>query len=143
MIGLSKFLRFIKHWTGNCIRVAKISYLRLNGIKLGENCMISLGAKIDLRRGQISIGNNVSITHGCVILSHDAAARKIDPNDDGCGSITINDNVFIGVNTVILRNVEIGENTIIGAGSVVSKSLPANVVAAGSPAKIIREINPQ
>lgn len=140
MNSINKILRKFKHHAGGLIRIFKISYLRLNGIEIGENCMISLCAKIDLRRGKISIGDNVTITHGCVILSHDASAVKIDPKDDGYGSIYIDDNVFIGVNSVVLRNVEIGKNTIVGAGSVVSKSLPSNVVAFGSPAKVIKKL---
>ena len=57
------------------------------------------------------------------------------------GNVVIKDNVFIGVNTVILKGVTIGENSIIGAGSVVAKDIPANSVAVGNPAKVIHKID--
>jgi len=55
--------------------------------------------------------------------------------------IEIGDNVWIGGNTVINPGVKIGANTVIGSGSVVTKDIPENVVAAGNPCKLIREIN--
>lgn len=101
--------------------------------------MISLGAKLDLRRGSIIIGNNCTITYGCVILSHDAAAAKLNKKSE---FITrIEDNVFIGVNSVVLPGITIGENSIIGAGSVVTKDIPPNCIAAGNPAKILKAIS--
>lgn len=54
--------------------------------------------------------------------------------------VTIENNVWIGSHVVINPGVTIGENTVIGAGSVVTKDIPANVVAAGAPCKVIREI---
>ena len=55
--------------------------------------------------------------------------------------ITIGDKVWIGANTIVLPGVTIGENSVIGAGSVVTKDIPANVIAFGSPCKVYREIN--
>ena len=55
------------------------------------------------------------------------------------GNIKFGDNVWLTMNVIVLPGVEIGSNTIIGAGSVVTKSIPANVIAAGNPAKVIRE----
>ena len=55
--------------------------------------------------------------------------------------ITIGDNVWIGANVIVLPGVTMGENSVIGAGSVVTKDLPANVVAFGSPCRVYREIN--
>ena len=52
----------------------------------------------------------------------------------------IGNNVFIGMNTTILKGTTIGDNVIIGAGSVVTKNIPAGVIVAGNPAKVIREI---
>jgi len=53
--------------------------------------------------------------------------------------VTIGKNVFIGLNVIILKGVTIGDNSIIAAGSVVSDSIPANVLAAGMPAKVIKQ----
>ncbi|WP_170287481.1 acyltransferase [Halioglobus maricola] len=102
--------------------------------------MISLGAKIDLRRGAISIGDNCLITHGCYVLSHDGAAHVLDEADDGTGYVKVGSNVFIGVNSVVMRNVTIGDHAVIGAGSVVNRDIPPGVVAAGNPIRILSEL---
>lgn len=67
--------------------------------------------------------------------------RHINPEDDGSGEVIIGDDVYVGVNSVILRNVRIGKNSVIGAGSVVVKDIPPNVVAVGNPAAVIKEID--
>ncbi|MBU3948089.1 MAG: acyltransferase [Proteobacteria bacterium] len=118
----------------------KKSFYRRAGVKIGNGGMISLSAKLDVRREKVIIGDNCTITSGCVILSHDATAKRLDPLDDGAGEIIIEDNVFIGVNSVILRNVRIGKNSIIGAGSLVSKNVPSNVIVVGNPARVLRNI---
>ena len=109
------------------------------GISIGKDCMISWGAKLDVYRGNIIIGDRCTITHGCVILSHDRSKKRFDLNDKGQGTVRLGNDVFIGVNSVILRDVTIGDYSIVGAGSVVTKDVPPNVVVAGNPAKIIRE----
>lgn len=131
------------HNSGNLLRWLLVNYLRMTGIRIGHGTMISLRAKLDTRRGRIVIGNHCIITYGCVILSHDAAACRINPGDAGEGEVIIEDNVFIGVNTIILRNVTIGRNSIIGAGSVVSRSIPPNCVAMGNPACVVKELQPR
>jgi len=133
-------VRKLVHYLGNILRFFQISFLRASGAKIGKNTMISLGAKIDVRRGKVEIGDNCLITHGCYILSHDGAAHVLDENDSGSGFVKIGEHVFIGVNTVVMRNVTIGSNSIIGSGSVVNKDIPEGVVAVGNPIKIIKQI---
>jgi len=133
-------IRKFIHFFGNLLRFIHLVFLRASGVKIGKNTMISLGAKIDTRRGEVIIGNNCLITHGCYILSHDGAAHMLNSDDDGKGKVKIGNNVFIGVNSVVLRNVSIGDNSIIGAGSLVNIDIPEGVVAAGNPVKIIKEI---
>jgi acetyltransferase-like isoleucine patch superfamily enzyme len=140
MNTLSQILRKVIHLMGNFLRYLQTSYLRLTGVKIGKNTMISLRAKIDVRRGKVVIGDNCHITYGCVILSHDGSARQINPNNDGEGSVVIGNNVFVGVNSVILPNVTIGDSSVIGAGSVVTKDIPPGVVAVGNPARVIQQI---
>lgn len=134
-------IRIMIHFLGNFFRQFRLFFLRKSGIKIGNNTMISLGAKLDLRRGEIQIGDNCLITHGCYILSHDGAAHVIDEKDKGDGKVIIGDNVFIGVNTVVLRNVTIGDNVVIGAGSVVNKDIPSGSLAVGNPAKVIKSLS--
>lgn len=136
----SNALRQAIHHVGNLLRFIKVSYLRAAGVQIGQNTMVSLGAKIDVRRGNVKIGNDCHITYGVVILSHDGAARQIDPGDDGEGAVVIGNGVFVGVNSVILKGVTIGDNSVIAAGSVVSTNVPPNTVVAGNPARILREI---
>lgn len=135
-----KTLKNFKYYLSQLLRSIRIVLLKAQGIQIGRNTMISMGAKIDTHRGRISIGNNCLITNGVKIVSHDGASRMIDLNDNGDGVVIIGNNVFIGVNSVILRNVKIGDNAIIGAGSVVNRDVPPCVVVAGNPAKIVKEL---
>ncbi|MTE26545.1 acyltransferase [Winogradskyella ouciana] len=135
---MKTLIRFLIHYLGNIIRFIRLSLLRLSGATIGKNTMISMGAKIDTRRGKITIGDHCLITHGCYILSHDGAAHVINPSDLGSGFVDIGNHVFIGVNTVVMRNVSIGDHAIIGAGSVVNKDIPEGAIAAGNPVKILK-----
>lgn len=91
---------------------------------------------------KITIGKNVLIGPNVILCT---TGHPVHPKHraDGMYSfpITIEDNVWIGANVVVLPGVTIGENSVIGAGSVVTKDIPANVVAFGSPCKVYREIN--
>ena len=137
---ISSVIKALIHNFGNLLRCIHASYLKMIGVQIGEHTMISLRAKLDTRRGKIIIGKNCHITYGCIILSHDGSVKQRVPGDSGLGKVIIGDNVFIGVNSVILPNVKIGNNSVIGAGSVVTKDIPANVVAAGNPARVINNI---
>ncbi|WHY69472.1 sugar O-acetyltransferase [Neobacillus sp. SuZ13] len=91
----------------------------------------------------IYIGNNVLIGPNVTI---DAGTHPIHPELRRKSAqynlpVVIEDNVWIGAGAIILPGVRIGENTVIGAGSVVTKDIPANVIAIGSPCRIMREIN--
>ena len=111
-------------------------------IFLGEDCFINFNCTI-LDEAKVTIGNNaflgpnVSIYTACHPLEVDRRNRFIEWAEP----VTIGDNVWIGGDVTILPGVSIGNNTVIGAGSVVTKSFPSNVVIAGNPAKIIKEIN--
>lgn len=87
----------------------------------------------------IRIGNNCAITHGVKIFTHGGGrvARKIYPNFDCFGKVTIGNSVYIGTNSLIMPGVTIGDNVLVAAGSVVTKSIPAGMVVGGNPAKII------
>ncbi len=133
-------VRWTVHWLGNILRSVQLFYLRLAGVKIGKNTMISLGAKIDVHRGSVFIGDNCLITHGCKILSHDGSMRLINPHDSGAGHVKIGNNVFVGVNAIILRNVTIGDNCVIGAGSVVTEDVPECSLVLGNPARVIKTL---
>lgn len=108
---------------------------RKKGVIIGENTEL-YNTKIDnLRPFLVEIGKNTLIT-GTRILTHDASTKKA-LGYTKVGRVKIGDNVFIGVNSIILPNIKIGNNVIIGAGTIVSKSIPDNSVVVGNPMKII------
>lgn len=137
---MSRILRILRYHVASFVRALRLWWLRRGGIKIGANTMISMGAHLDLHRGEIIIGDNCLITHGCYIMSHDGSAKMITPGADGNGKVVIGNNVFIGVNSVILPNVVIGDNVVIGAGSVVTSDIPSATVAAGVPAKVLKHL---
>lgn len=110
-------------------------------IEIGENFYANFNLVI-LDCARVSIGNNVFIAPNVAIYT---AGHPIHPHLRNQGfewaqSITIGDNVWIGGNAVINAGVNIGNNTVIRSGSVVTKDIPANVLAAGNPCKVIRPI---
>jgi acetyltransferase-like isoleucine patch superfamily enzyme len=117
-----------------------VDFARYKGVKVGENCRILTGKSFGSEPWLISIGNNVTITSGVFLLTHDGSMCLF--NDEKgrrylYKRITIGNNVFIGVNSIIMPGVNIEDNVIIAAGSIVTKSVPSNVIIAGNPAKII------
>ncbi len=125
-----------------------INFLRKRGCTIGEGCKFHVPSSIivDVTRPCLmTIGNNVNITQGVTILTHGAdwhVLRELYHKPFGSvGKVTIKDNVFIGVHSIILKNVTINEYAIIGAGSVVTKDVPPRTVVAGNPAKPIMNID--
>ena len=111
-------------------------------IIIGDNCGFSalvIGAK-----ESIKIGNDVMA--GANVLITDFDWHAINPEERRHGipeskPIVISDNVFIGYSSTILKGVSIGKNSVIGANSVVTKNIPANVIAAGNPCRVIKTIS--
>ena len=100
-----------------------------------HNCTILDGAKVEF-------GDNVFIAPNCVFST---AGHAIDAEQRGKGlqialPIKVGNNVWFGANVSVLPGVTIGDNTIIGAGSVVNKDIPSGVIAVGNPCRVIREI---
>ena len=142
--------KFIKHiiYGNKCDSETYIKFLKKRGCKIGNHVTIYApeNTVIDLTRPfLIEVGNNVEITSGCVILTHgyDWSVFKTLYGDvmGSAGKVKIGNNVFVGVNTTILKDVIIGSNVVIGANSLINKNIPDNVVVAGNPAKIICTID--
>lgn len=131
-------------------------------ISVGNHTYI--GGSTFISRKSINIGNNVTIAWGCTIYDHDSHSldyfkRRKDIDDElkdiksgvsfiknkdwdcvNSKPIIIKDDVWIGMNVIILKGVTIGEGAIVGAGSVVTKDVPAWTVVAGNPAKVVKQI---
>ena len=120
----------------------RVCYCRLMGVSIGKNCYISRGAHIDVSQGKITIGNKVSIASGSYILSH-TAGRRILGHTSGKSQnegTVLEDNVRVFVNAVVLPGVKVGKNSFVGAGCVVVKDVPPNVVVMGNPARVIKHL---
>jgi len=110
-------------------------------VKIGNNCGFS-GVSIGCSES-IIIGDSVLVGANVIITDFDW--HNVDPlrRREACTSskpVIIEDNAFIGVNSIIWKGVTIGKNSVIGANSVVTKSIPENCIAAGNPAKVIRSL---
>lgn len=123
-----------------------IDYLRKLGVSIGKGThAFTTNIVIDTQRPwMISIGEYCKITSGVIILQHDysrSVLRRVYGDVVGESKKTIiGNNVFIGMNSIILMGSNVGDNVIIGAGSVVSGHIPSNVVVAGNPARVIRTL---
>ena len=110
------------------------------GLKVGDNCYGLISCTIDHGHAWlIEIGNNVIFAPQVYLLAHDTSTKRF-VNHTRIAKTKIGDNCFIGARVLIMPGVSIGKNSIIGAGSVVTKSIPENVVAAGNPAKVLSSI---
>ena len=118
-------------------------------IHSGCDIMVFKGAKLNLGSGyinryckircynEITIGNGVAISENFTIWDSDA--HQMINGSEPTQPIVIGNNVWIGTNVTVLKGVKIGDGCIIAAGSLVTKDVPANCLAAGVPAKVIKE----
>ncbi len=115
-------------------------------IRIGAHTGISGG--VICAAASVEIGNNVLLGANVTIVDTDFHAIKADgrrynadPKDIKTEAVFIEDNVFIGANTIVLKGAKIGKNSVIGAGSVVTGTIPSDVIAAGNPAKVIKPLS--
>lgn len=111
-------------------------------ISIGNNVAIN-NAFSAVSFQNITIHDDVLIGVNCAIIDndgHDLDVDKRNATELKSAAVTIEKNVFIGDNVTILKGVTIGENSVIGLGSVVTNDIPKNVIAAGNPAKVIRNL---
>lgn len=111
---------------------------RIAGVKIGSNNFIA-SAFWSSEPYLIRIGNNCGITSGVKIFTHGGSRvlRHKHPKFDAFGKVIIGDYVYIGSNSLIMPGVTIGNNVLIAAGSVVTKSIPDGCVVGGNPARYI------
>ncbi len=111
-------------------------------IEIGDYVLVSPGTRISAS-DEIVIGNSTMIANGAYITDsdwhgiYDRTAR-----DDSVRPVHIGENAWVGDHATILKGVTVGENSVIAARSVVTKDVPANVVVAGNPARVVKELDP-
>jgi acetyltransferase-like isoleucine patch superfamily enzyme len=132
----ARSLRYIRY-RGN-----RAEYLRSLGVRIGTDCDIFVSpGNFGSEPWLIEIGDRVTITRDVLLITHDGSSRLFrekysdSPWGNGFGPIRIHDNSFIGVGTILLPGVTVGPNSIVGAGSVVTRTVPPNTVWAGVPAR--------
>lgn len=111
---------------------------------IGDN--VGMSSPIIWAHKSIVIGNNVMLGANVTIMDSDAHSLiylhrrelSVDKLHKADAEVVIEDDVFIGMNTIILKGITIGARSVIGAGSVVVKSIPAGCIAAGNPARVIK-----
>lgn len=118
---------------------AYLDGFRRRGTKIGKNVSM-YGVIIDgVRPDLVSIGDNCVITGGVKLLAHDSA-KTVFGKEMKVAPVKICDNVFIGMDAVILPGVTVGPNTVVGANAVVTRDVPPNSVVAGVPARVIMSL---
>lgn len=125
-----------------------VFFHRLRGVKIGKKSHVARGVILDDRNPDlIEIGDGVAVTSGVMILCHQRDLSQYKPGMYAMhcpfkeGKVVIKDGAHIGIGAIIMPGVTIGKGAVIGAGSVVTKDIPDYCVAAGVPAKVIKNFN--
>ena len=114
----------------------------IDGISIGNHVLLSPGVRV-------SASNSISIADSCMLASHAYVTdsdwhgiydRSLPPTEKSF--VRLEENVWIGDSAIVCKGVTIGKNSIVGAGAVVTSDIPANVVAAGNPARVVKELDP-
>ena len=144
MQAISRFAAWLRdYWQ---IKRDPLRYARRIGVEVGQYCKLG-----GIDRGTfgtepylVTLGNHVELTLGVRFITHDGAVwvfREERPDIDVIAPITIGNNVFIGMNSILLPGANVGHNVVIAAGAVVVGRIPSNTVAGGVPAKVICTID--
>lgn len=114
----------------------------LKGINIGNYCLICPGVRISAA-DEITIEDNCMLANGVYITDSDwhGVYNRIVPGK--IQPVKLEENVWIGDSAVVCKGVTIGKNSIIGAGSIVVNNIPPNSIAAGNPAKVVKQLDPE
>lgn len=132
-----------KLWHGRSSK-SYVKWLRSKGVEIGDGVLFRnpYTTRVDVTRpALVKIGENVDINSNFQILTHDWGCfvfrNKYHDFVNSEGGVDIGSNIYFGTNVIILKGVSIGDNCIIGAGSIVNRSIPANSVATGNPCRVV------
>lgn len=144
-------MKFLKSWIFHSLAYSSplpswvVRFQRIRGVKIGKNCHISPYVLIDLLHPElIVIEDNVTISSNSMIFAHvnpsaneflkkHGYPRTIKP-------VTIKNGAVISVGCIVIAGVTIGENSVVGAGSVVTQDVPDYCVVVGNPARVVKKI---
>lgn len=138
--------RFLERWV--VCRGNAVAYLRRQGVRIGSDTAILCRVEdFGTEPWLIEIGSRVSIAAGVVFVTHDGASRVIrdripggSPFGNSFAPIRVRDNTVIGLRSILMPGVTIGPDSIVGAGSLVTRSVPPGSVACGVPARVVQTI---
>ena len=141
------------HFTsGDCINPISRNlrgsfYTMVQGARIEIGSRVGISSSCIWAKDMIKIGNDVNIGGDCIIMDNDAhpidymhRRRELFNQTIGTSPILIEDDVWIGARCIILKGVQVGARSIIAAGSVVTHSIPSDVLAAGNPCKVIKSL---
>jgi len=117
--------------------------LSLCGVIFDDPKSVFIGTDVlfdNLKNTKTTIGKNVTITTGVKIINHFPILTKEGVTEYEMGDIVIKDNVFIGMNALIIKPITIGKGAVVGAGAVVTKDIPDGAIVGGNPAVVISYI---
>lgn len=143
---LHKFIKRIKLMYAKSSSDRYIAYLRAQGIDIGNDTHIDPKTSLidTTRPSLITIGSNCYMNNNFTLLTHDWVTNVfINSNRqfvNSSGRVTIGNNVSFGQNVMILRGGAIGDNCFIGAGSIVTNTIPPNSIAVGAPCRVIMSL---
>lgn len=114
---------------------------KIPGIDIGNYCLICPGVRVSAAY-EITIQDNCMLASNVYITDADwhGIYNRVEPGSNA--SVMIEDNVWVGDSAIVCKGVTIGRNSIIGAGAVVVGDIPENCVAAGNPARIVKQLDP-
>lgn len=147
-ITIGDGVSIVSAWRGATAAVCGPTRLRVFGpgakIEIGDGCQLT-GASITARSRLIKLGRKVLLGPNCVIVDSDfhspwpAESRAENPGYENDAPVVVGDYAWIGMNSIILKGVTVGEGAIVGAGSVVTRDAPPRCVVCGSPARVVRD----
>jgi acetyltransferase-like isoleucine patch superfamily enzyme len=130
--------------TGSRTNISSLKIGDLEGrVTIGNNVLVMNGVRI-------SSALSISIADGCMLANfcyltdsdwHDIYDRACAPG--GCAPIVLERGAWIGDSAIVCKGVRVGENSIVGAGAVVTRDVPPNVVVAGNPARVVKKLDPE
>ncbi len=142
IIGKEKIIKDLFGKTGNIFNIEQPFMCDYGyNIEIGEN-FYSNHNLIILDGNKVKFGDNVFIAPNCAFYTagHPLDSKRRNQGLEYAKPIKVGNNVWIGGNVVVLPGVTIGDNVVIGAGSIVNRDIPSNVVAVGNPCRVIKQI---